>query len=109
MNFSETIEMINTAISFCPEQKEHVVYVLQMENGTVKIGRSKQLEKRKKVLENSSGLKIINEWCTKKMFRQDASKLETKAHKHFSLNKKRSEYFCIDFYEAVNFLIKHEG
>ncbi len=86
-----------------------VAYVLLMENGTVKIGRSKNFEQRKATISTSSGMIIKKWWHSKKLTRQEASKVETGSHKHFKANRIKGEFFSVDFDEACAYVKKLAG
>jgi hypothetical protein len=96
--------------SMFPPPEKHpantVVYVLLMENGTVKIGRSKNFEQRKATISTSSGMVIKKHWHTKKFTRAEASKIETGSHKHFKANRIKGEFFSVDFDKACAYVEK---
>ena len=83
-----------------------VVYVLLMENGTVKIGRSKNFEQRKATISTSSGMIVKKWWRTKKCTRLEAAKIEAGSHKHFKANRIKGEFFNVDFDEACAYVKK---
>lgn len=87
-------------------QKDTVVYVLLMENGTVKIGRSKNFEQRKATISTSSGMIVKKWWRTTKCTRMEAAKIETGSHKHFKANRIKGEFFNVDFDEACDYVKK---
>ena len=90
-------------------EADTVVYVLLMENDTVKIGRSRNFEQRKATISTSSGMIVKKWWRTKKCTRLEAAKIETGSHKHFKANRIKGEFFNVDFDEACAYVKKLAG
>jgi hypothetical protein len=81
-------------------KKQSCVYVLLMSNNTVKIGRSKEFEKRKRTIETSSGLTVLKNYHTELLDFNDACEIENNCHRYYKDNKVKGEFFHIDFEEA---------
>lgn len=78
------------------------VYVLESCDGkSVKIGRSKNPEKRVHTLRNSSN---SNGRCFISVLQEDSSFLEQTCHKEFHIKRMKGEWFSISFDEAVLFV-----
>ena len=87
------------------EQK--CVYILEMDNGTVKIGCTKNFKQRMKAISTGSGLNIVN-WCHSQNFdSRDAYAFEHMCHEAFQVNRIKGEFFDIDFGSAVVELAKY--
>lgn len=87
------------------EQK--CVYILEMSNGTVKIGCTKNFKQRMKNISTGSGLNVVN-WCYSQNFdSRDAYSFERMCHEAFSENRIKGEFFNIDFVSAVVELAKY--
>ena len=81
-------------------QKDKHLYAVLTNDGTIKIGISKHPEKRFSQIENGSGKTIIKQFITKST--PHAKKIETLAFKHFSLNRKKGEWFSgLDYDDVV--------
>jgi hypothetical protein len=94
------------------EVRKNVVYVLLMSNNTVKIGRTKNFNQRKKTISTSSGLTIKKYWHTSMMEVKDASRIKNGAHNHFKKHRTKGEFFSIAYKDAcayVNKLSSCEG
>lgn len=83
---------------FEPDKK--CAYVLQMDNGTVKIGVTQDFDRRIKEIMNGSGMEVIKHFHTNQMNRMDAFNVESRCHKTFADERKRGEFFSIDFDNA---------
>ncbi len=82
-----------------PSLKNKYLYVLEFTNGTVKIGITKEKEKRMKAISSASGMNITRSYFTEIIDRvQD---LETELHRHFKDKRLNGEFFSISFEEAV--------
>lgn len=87
------------------EQK--CVYILEMNNKTVKIGCTKNFKQRMKAISTGSGLNIVN-WCYSQNFdSRDAYAFEHMCHEAFQENRIKGEFFDIDFWSAVTELAKY--
>jgi hypothetical protein len=86
------------------DKTKSVVYVLLMENDTVKIGRSEHFERRMATISTSSGLNVKKYWHTDKLTRNEASRIETQAHRHFKQDRRKGEFFNIDFKRACGYV-----
>lgn len=80
-----------------PELK--AVYIAEFEDGTVKIGVSKNPEARINTLSNQKGCHVkryaISEMTT------NAFQVEHKLHEQFKLSRIKGEYFNLDYLDAV--------
>jgi len=79
-----------------------ILYVIKFNNNTVKIGVTKNFEKRKKQIEHQSGL-TAEKW---ELFTNvdNARNKESAAHKYFAAQRLNGEYFGICFDEAVDYV-----
>lgn len=75
------------------------VYVLESENGLVKIGVSGEFDRRKRTLETQSGFSMKNHFCTEWV--SNYSEIERDSHKVFQLSRASGEWFNIPFEKAV--------
>lgn len=82
-----------------PTLKNKYLYVLEFTNGTVKIGITKEKEKRMKAISSASGMDITRSYFTEKI--DNVQHLETALHRHFKRNRLNGEFFNIDFDTAV--------
>lgn len=82
-----------------PSLKNKYLYVLEFTNGTVKIGITKEKEKRLKAISSASGMNIVRSYFTVKI--DNVQNLETELHRHFSDVRLNGEFFNISFEEAV--------
>lgn len=82
-----------------PSIKDKYLYVLEFENNTVKIGITKEKEKRMKAISSASGMNITRSFFTEKI--NDVQVLEKELHKHFKDKRLNGEFFRITFKEAV--------
>ncbi|MGL5934159.1 MAG: GIY-YIG nuclease family protein [Cetobacterium sp.] len=78
------------------------VYCIENSFGYVKIGKSRNLERRYKSISSTGGVKL-----NKKFSVESCGSLEREAHEHFKDKKYVGEWFDIDFEEAVEFLTKN--
>ena len=79
------------------------VYVLEMNDGSTKIGVTKQFLARIANIERDVGLNVIRACHSYYMNRRTAFDIETYLHRHFDLYLcYRREYFSITFEEGVN-------
>ena len=92
------------------EDKVHTnkcVYILEMDNDTVKIGVTADLNKRTRNIMNSSGAKILRQCRTNYMSKSDALKIEDACHKALEKYRLKGEFFKITFEEACEELKKY--
>lgn len=82
-----------------PSLKNKYLYVLEFTNKTVKIGITKEKEKRMKAISSASGMNITRKYFTDKI--DNVQNLETELHRHFKENRLNGEFFDIDFESAV--------
>lgn len=82
-----------------PTLKNKYLYVLEFTNGTVKIGITKEKEKRMKAISSASGMDITRSYFTGKI--NNVQGLETELHRHFKDKRLNGEFFNIDFDDAV--------
>ena len=80
------------------------VYVFQLDNETVKIGISNNIQRRTRAVSGHSGLDILQWACTEKLSATDARQIESDCHKHFANRRTRGEFFNITFDEACVYL-----
>ena len=83
------------------------VYAVEMSNGTVKIGKTKILEKRAGIIATSSGLTILNSYHTEYVHYSIAAEIEMACHRTFSAYRTKGEFFNITFAEACAELDKY--
>ena len=82
-----------------PSLKNKYLYVLEFTNGTVKIGITKEKERRMKAISSASGMDLVRSFFTEKI--DNVQNLETELHRHFSDARLNGEFFDISFEEAV--------
>ena len=76
------------------------VYAFDLSNGTVKIGVSNDVGRRRVDISNSSGLEIPR-WCyTEALKDKRAYEIESACHKFFAPRRTRGEFFKIPYEEA---------
>ena len=90
-----------------PSLKNKYLYVLEFSNGTVKIGITKEKEKRMKAISSASGMDITRSYFTGKI--DNVQNLETELHRHFKDKRLNGEFFDINFNEAVAEVEKRAG
>lgn len=78
--------------------KKHL-YVIQMSNGSVKIGIAYDIKRRYSQIQASSGMKITEHWESGLI--EDAYVLETALHRKYRDKRLNGEYFDINYEEAV--------
>lgn len=83
-----------------PKEMFEQIYVFDNGRGIVKIGRSRQVERRKRTLETQSGAKAIKFYCTLPC--SNGSEIERECHKIFSDFRVCGEWFCCSFEDAKN-------
>ena len=83
------------------------VYALEMSNQTVKIGKTKNFERRIRIIASSSGLDVVNYHYTDYVHHIAAAEIETNCHKTFDIYRVKGEYFKITFAEACAELDKY--
>lgn len=76
------------------------LYVMEFENGYVKIGISKDVQGRRKVLEYEQKSKVIKCRCTDLM--KGALYIERELHKFFDEFRAFGEYFSCSFEDVLN-------
>ncbi len=82
-----------------PSLKNKYLYVLEFTNGTVKIGITKEKERRMQAISSASGMDITRSYFTGKI--DNVQSLETELHRHFKDSRLNGEFFNISFDEAV--------
>lgn len=81
------------------------VYVLQLNNGTIKIGISRNIRKRIQTIQGNSGLKITQYAYTKDpLTSYEARRIEAICHNHFCQKRTIGEFFNAAFDEACAYL-----
>lgn len=83
-----------------PSLKNKYLYVLEFSNGTVKIGITKEKEKRMKAISSASGMDVTRSYFTEKI--DNVQNLETEIHKNFKDKRLNGEFFSVSFEEAVS-------
>lgn len=83
-----------------PSLKNKYLYVLEFSNKTVKIGITKEKEKRMKAISSASGMDITRSYFTEKI--DNVQNLETELHRYFKDKRLNGEFFDIDFDVAVS-------
>lgn len=83
-----------------PSLKNKYLYVLEFSNKTVKIGITKEKEKRMKAISSASGMDITRSYFTGKI--ENVQELETEIHRHFKENRLNGEFFDVNFDSAVS-------
>lgn len=82
------------------------VYLIKNQNGLVKVGVSKDIKKRFKVIENTSGVPIVKTFYTDMI--SNCFEIETNFKKKFKSFSKKGEWFEIDFESAKSFIKKQK-
>jgi len=88
--------MISTEITHTIEEK--CVYIVELSNGTVKIGVSANLGRRLKEIKNQSGANIIR-FCYSNNTK-NAFVIEAKMHEEFSEYRLNGEFFYADYQDC---------
>ena len=91
------LECLDQTKSDCPKA---YVYVLELNNGTVKIGLTQNIEHRKRTICGTSGLEIKKEWHTDLLDRSAAYKVEKLSHDELQEYRTLGEYFNVPFDDA---------
>lgn len=97
-------QMYNIPAIFCPQ--DTVVYALAMNNGTEKIGITKNIRRRIQQIQGASGLLVKSFYHTEKLDDLTARQLEREAHDKFSKYRTVGEYFSIPHWQAAFFLFQ---
>ena len=82
--------------------KMQSIYVVEKENGVVKIGISQDAEKRVRALSKQGGFKIVNLFYTKPC--SNAYEIEREMHTRYKESRIDGEWFDISFEKAVKSL-----
>lgn len=82
--------------------KMQSIYIVEKENGTVKIGISQDAEKRVHVLSKQGGFKISNLFYTKPC--SNAHEIEREMHTRYKESRIDGEWFDLSFEKAVKSL-----
>lgn len=101
-SFEEEQDPETTQTSF--ESGKKSVYLFYLDNGTVKIGISKNVLKRRQTISQSSGLNINIWYQTQPMPESQALDIESRCHEHFSSYRSKGEFFRISLREASKYL-----
>ena len=93
------------------EPPKKCVYILRLNNGTIKIGVTKNFLQRMNTVSNSSGLEVVG-WChTDYLPQRDAYTIESSCHKIFGKQRIKGEFFSTSYEtcrsELQNQLAKH--
>lgn len=84
-----------------------VVYLLKMDNDTVKIGITDSIKKRIPQIEHASGNFVLEGYHTKKFYNTVAREIESLMHERFEQYRKVGEYFYITLDAAREKLQNH--
>ena len=77
------------------------VYAMELSDGTVKIGRSSNIEVRQKQIESENGVKVLRVYYTDFLPLETAAQIETDCHKFFAEFLARGkEFFNVSFEDA---------
>ena len=77
------------------------VYAMEFSDGTVKIGRSSNIEARQKQIESENGVKVLRVYYTDFLPLETAAQIETDCHKFFAEFLARGkEFFNVSFEDA---------
>ena len=76
------------------------VYVLEMNNATIKIGITSNFEKRKRNIETGSGLTVVRDFHTHYFDEKNARLIELFCKENFSSRRVQGEFFSVTFEEA---------
>lgn len=87
--------------------KSHHVYAMEMSDNTVKIGATGDIEQRKKSLESTFHLDVLNVHTTVSAPRNVVFKVERACHNVFAEKRVRGEFYAIKFKEACAELDRH--
>ena len=98
------LELANTHKTI---KKLKCVYAFEMENGTVKIGYTQNVRQRMQTIMTSSGLDIVNAYCTEFFDSEIAYCIEQACHETFDALRVRGEFFKISFADACAELEKY--
>lgn len=96
---SPTMQDLVSSAKGIPRDKA-CAYVFEMSNCTVKIGASKNIERRIPQIEYKSGFKVVRTYQTCILPRELAFRIESACHEHFKAKRIRGEYFSVPFEEA---------
>lgn len=77
------------------------VYILELNNGTVKIGCTQDFWRRLRQIEMASGLSVIHGGRTEKFQSDEAFALEKACHELLADNRIQGEFFAIPFTNAA--------
>ena len=91
--------------NFEPDKK--CAYVMEMENGTVKIGVTQDFDRRINEVINNSGMEVVRHFHTEKLDKAEAFRAEHACHKTFAKTRKRGEFFDVNFDNACVELQSH--
>ncbi len=83
------------------------IYALEMNNQTVKIGKTRNFGNRMKTIATSSGLEVIRCYYTEYVHHDTATKIEHACHETFDTFRIKGEFFKITFEEACAELKKY--
>ncbi len=88
-----------------PSQELSHVYVIEDENGHIKIGIAGNVAKRISSIDTASAYEITNQYESPSC--ANARKIEKAAHKHFVDRRKKGEWFNVPFDAAVDYVRGH--
>ena len=83
------------------------VYVLEMDDGTVKIGIAQNVNQRIKAIQRENGTQVSRRYNSKVIDEKLAAEIESKCHATFEEKRAHGEYFNITFDEGCAELDKY--
>jgi predicted GIY-YIG superfamily endonuclease len=99
--YGEPFQALEEYSKFQKELIKTFVYIIQFDNGNLKIGFSSNPTKRLRSLETQSGNLIVKRFLLKFDSKKEALAQEKNLHKQFAEFRTQGEYFNIDFEEVV--------
>ncbi len=100
-------EKLRESLKNVTESDLRCVYAFELENGTVKIGYTKNIRRRMQTISSSSGLEITNSYATGFVDSEIAYEIEQACHETFDEYRVKGEFFKISFEDACEELDKY--
>ena len=100
-------EKLRESLKNVTESDLRRVYAFELENGTVKIGYTKNIRRRMQTISSSSGLEITNSYATGFVDSEIAYQIEQACHDTFDEYRVKGEFFRISFADACAELDKY--
>jgi len=79
------------------------VYVVEYDNGLVKIGKTMNPDQRIKALRTMSSANVVRHFMSE--VTMDPHRIESMAHRHFKAFRKHGEFFGISMVDAESFIM----